>query len=40
MFSRTTAFEQKGKISNQNLKTEEIFDYIEQKNYDKIKEIF
>ena len=40
MFSRTSNAEINIKTTNQNLKTEDFFEYIQQKNVDKIKEYF
>ena len=40
MFSRTSNLDSNTKLSNQNLKTEEFFEYVQQKNADKIKEYF
>ena len=40
MFSRTSNVEQTIKTTNPNLKTEEFFEFIQQKNVDKIKEYF
>ena len=40
MFSRTSNLDPSSKLTNQNLKTEEFFEYIQQKNTEKIKEYF
>ena len=40
MFSRTSNLDTNAKLTKQNLKTEEFFEYIQQRNTDKIKEYF
>ena len=40
MFTRASNLDTNAKLSNQNLKTEEFFEYIQQRNSDKIKEYF
>ena len=40
MFSRTSNLDTSNKTSNQNLKSEEFFDYIQKRNTDKIREYF
>ena len=40
MFSRTSNLDSSNKTSNQNLKSEEFFDYIQKRNTDKIREYF
>ena len=40
MFSRASNLDTNARLSNQNLKTEEFFEYIQQRNTDKIKEYF
>ena len=40
MFSRASNLDTNAKLTKQNLKTEEFFEYIQQRNTDKIKEYF
>jgi palmitoyltransferase len=40
MFSRASNLDTNAKLAKQNLKTEEFFEYIQQRNTDKIKEYF